>query len=276
VLSDLSFRYVETPMRRNGIRPTTRAWWAGLSAQLRQHRASPATVGAVGFTAVTLVAVGVLLVGPSAPTPASASSGPGGRSLVVTPQPTSTTPATLGRTPPSSDELPAVSGYGDSVLLDARHALGKVFDGGTIDAIIGRQPDPILADIRTAARAHALNPVVIIHIGDNGLIRAADLEHTLRLLQDPQTGARVVLVVNDHIDPYDNSWQKPNNKLIAKVVPRFHNARIVPWDRLAGAHHGWLYPDDLHLRPQGTIAYARILAAAYRVAARELSGRSAT
>jgi hypothetical protein len=246
-------------MRRNGIRSTLRAWVAAVRAQVAQRRASLVTVGAAGSSALLILAFGVLVVGPSAPTPAHAS-GPGGSNLSVMPAPGS---ASVGQ-PSGAGRLPAISGYGDSVLLDARSSLGQLFNGGSIDAIVGRQPGPILADIRAAAEARALHPVVIIHIGNNGLIRASDFEKTLQLLENPATGAHVVLVLTDHIDPYRNSWQQPNNRLIERVVPRYPNAHIVQWDRAAGKHHNWLYRDDLHLRPTGATGYAQLIAAAYR------------
>jgi peptidoglycan/LPS O-acetylase OafA/YrhL len=271
VLADLSYRLVETPMRRNGIRATLLSWAKTIRAQLAARKATFVTVGAGGFAVLIVLALGVLLIGPSAPAPASADSGPGGLSLAITPGPEPTTSSPPGKhhRKPVDTKLPAVSGYGDSVLLDARHDLGQLFDGGSIDAVIGRQPGPILADVRAAAKAHALNPVVIIHAGNNGLIRASDLEQTLQLLQNPASGARVVLVLTDHIDPYDNSWQKPNNKTINRVVPNYPNAHVVQWDRLASEHHSWLYPDDLHLRPDGATAYAQILASAYRSAVKD-------
>ena len=147
------------------------------------------------------------------------------------------------------------------MLLGARHALAQVFPGRLASTPIeGRQPDPILADARAAARKGTLDPLVVLHVGNNGLIDPSDLQRTLQAL----SGARLVLVLTDHLDPFDHYWQKPNNQTINRVVPGFANARVVDWNALAGAHRGWLYPDDLHLRPRGALAYAELLAATYR------------
>jgi lysophospholipase L1-like esterase len=156
--------------------------------------------------------------------------------------------------------LPRLSGFGDSVLLDARAELGRLFRGGTIDALIGRQPADILGDVIKAARAGRIAPVVVLHAGDNGLIDPAQLTRALGDL----SSARVVLVLNLHLDPYADPWQRPNNATIQRVVPKFRNAHIVDWDALAGAHRDWLYPDGIHLTPDGAIGYARMVAAAAR------------
>jgi peptidoglycan/LPS O-acetylase OafA/YrhL len=273
-LSDVTYRYVETPVRRLGIR----AALAGVIERVRtQWRALPPRLGVagpVGLAALAFVGAVVIVVGPAAPKPSAAvGASPGGRHLVLTPG-AHPSPTTTGGTEPvdNGPRLPKLSGFGDSVLLGARHALSAEFPGGTVDAVEGRQPDPILADARAAARDGTLHPLVVIHLGNNGLIQPSDLEATLRAL----SGVRLVLILNDHLDPTDQQWQKPNNATISRVAPLFANVRIVDWDRLAGTHRDWLYPDDLHLRPVGAVAYAELIAAEYRADVPGPGGQLAT
>jgi peptidoglycan/LPS O-acetylase OafA/YrhL len=266
-LADLSYRYVETPVRRLGFRRAFAAVLAQVRTQWR--RIPPRATVAVPVSMAVLLFVGaiVIVVGPAAPRPsAAAGASPGGRNLSLSsgvhPTPTETTGPGRGTGPPRTGPvpLPKVSGFGDSVLLGARRALSEVFPGGTMDAVVSRQPDPILGDIKLAARKGTLEPFVVIHVGNNGLINPTDLDRALHEL----AGARLVLVLTDHLDPYDATWQKPNNQTIDHVVPQFANARVLDWNAIVGAHRGWLYPDDLHLRPAGAVAYARLLAATYR------------
>ncbi|HVV75901.1 MAG TPA: acyltransferase family protein [Mycobacteriales bacterium] len=265
-LSDATYRFVETPVRRLGFSGAGRAFLDRLRRTARPSVVRPAVAG---LAVIPTLAVGVVLVGPHAPRPAAALATTGGTHLSLRRAPAP--PAArvhrhAKRRGPAP--MPKISGFGDSVLLDARRTLGKVFSGGSIDAVVGRQPGPILDDVRRAERKHDLNPVVVIHAGDNGLIKPSELERTLRALSAPSAHLRLILVVNDHLDPYDHSWQTPNNATIARVVPKFANARVVNWDKVADHHHSWLYSDDLHLRPQGAIGYADLLAATYRRAVR--------
>jgi lysophospholipase L1-like esterase len=142
-------------------------------------------------------------------------------------------------------------------MLGAKAALDDRFPGGTMDAIEGRQPDPILADIEQDAAAGRLNPLVIIGVGDNGLITPDTLRQTLAALRDVPR----VIVLNNRVGRY---WEAANNHTIATVVPQFKNVRLVDWHGLSAGHASWFYDDGIHLTDTGAVAYARLIVAAAR------------
>ncbi len=262
-LSDATYRYVETPVRRLGFA----AAWRLLVGRLR--RLAPNVLprpAFAGITAMPVVVVAGLVIALPAPRPAAALTTQGGTHLVLD-HPSAANPPVGPRLHgrPAARHMPKISGFGDSVMLDARRTLARAFGGGTIDAVVGRQPGPILDDVMKQARIQELNPVVIIHAGNNGLIDPHQLERVLAYL-DGRVSSEVqaVLVLNDHLDPYDHSWQNPNNSMLARVVPHYRKAVFVNWNKIAGQHPGWLYSDDLHLKPQGATAYAQLLATTYR------------
>jgi len=262
-LAHVTYRFLETPIRRLGLAGAGRAFGRYLRRAILPPMARPALAA---LSAVPVVALGVLLIGPNAPRPAAAVTGSGGTHISLDAH-ASPPPPYVGprqQPHPMPIRLPKISGFGDSVLLDARHTLAAAFSGGSIDAVIGRQPGPILNDVRRAERAHQLNPVVVIQAGNNGLINPADLTQTLQVLSKPGSKVRAILVVNDHLDPFDHSWQTPNNATIARVVPQFPMAQVVDWNKAASQHRDWLYPDDLHLRPKGETGYTDLLVQAYR------------
>jgi peptidoglycan/LPS O-acetylase OafA/YrhL len=262
-LADATYRFVETPVRRLGFGGA----WRALTAYVRRAALpSPTRPTVAVLTAIPVLAIGVLVIGPHAPTPAAALAGQGGTHLSLN-EPTSSQPR-VGperRRRHGPARLPKISGFGDSVMLDARQTLAHAFGGGSIDAVVGRQPGPILGDVFHDARIQELNPVVIIHAGNNGLIDPDQLKRVLQILAGPASPeVQIVLVLNDHLDPYDHSWQNPNNSMLARVVPQYRKAVFVNWNKIAGEHHNWLYSDDLHLRPAGAVGYANLLAATYR------------
>jgi hypothetical protein len=168
--------------------------------------------------------------------------------------PAAATPATL---PALAAGLPPLSGFGDSVILGARFALQRRFGGGTLDAVEGRQAGPVLADVRARAAAGRLEPLVVIHVGDNGLIDPADLRATLRALH----AVPLVLVVTVRVS---RAWEEPVNDTIRAVVPHFANARVVDWHQYSAGHSSWFYEDGLHVTPLGARKYAGMLARAVR------------
>jgi peptidoglycan/LPS O-acetylase OafA/YrhL len=293
LLADLTYRFVERPIRAAGFQAGARAG----AQRLRRVVLGEAPVGAhlatAGLVGGVLVAGAVLVAGPAAvlsPVQRALAAEQGGRDLPLGPSlpiqrpplapgdsPNPATPTTPAPSPPStrpdptpsprphtstpaSDRpgpLPQISAFGDSVMLGAREYLNERFPGGTMDAIEGRQPDPILADIEQGAAAGKLNPLVIIGVGDNGLITPDALRQALRCLR----GVPRVIVLNNRVGRY---WEASNNQTIASIVPDFDNARLVDWHALSGAHPSWFYDDGIHLTPSGAIAYTRLIVSAAR------------
>jgi hypothetical protein len=287
VLADLAYRLIEVPLRTKGLRASVR----GGVRRFGRVITGDAPVGARLATALlvtgVLLAGGVLVDGPKPKLSAgqrALAAAHGGRNLSLAAPPARPRPAlsnvarqlardqvAAGGTPsptpsssprraaagPRPSALPAISAFGDSVILGARPALQRVFPGGTMDAVEGRQAGPILADIDRAAAAGRLHPLVIIHVGDNGLIDPSALRRTLSSLRHAQR----VIVVTDRVG---RDWQDANNRTIARVVPKFANATVLDWHRRSAHHSGWFYDDGIHLTASGAIAYARMLAAAAR------------
>jgi len=277
VLADVTYRGVERPLRQLGVRVSLRNG----ARRLVRIVAGQAPIGSrlvsAAVAALVLVAGTVLAVGPrpslSAGQRALAATR-GGRDLpiaggrVVPASPVAriasglpvAVPSSGAAVPPASRlPLSGISAYGDSVLLGARQTLARCFPGGRMDAVEGRQADPILADVLRDARTRRIEPIVVIHVGDNGLMGAAELRDTLTALRT----ARRVLIVNLHVD---RPWEGPNNRTIARVAPGFPNVRVVDWHQVAGRHHGWLYDDQIHLTHHGAVGYAELLATAARAA----------
>jgi peptidoglycan/LPS O-acetylase OafA/YrhL len=258
-LAEASYRYVEAPVRRLGFRPAVSAAAERVREQWRRIPPPVGVAGPIALAVLSLVGALVVVIGPAAPTPtAAAGANAGGRHLSLAVGSATQSGGGTGDAVPHPTHLPKLSGFGDSVMLGARAALAQKF-GGSIDAQIGRQPDPILADALARARRGTLAPLVVLHVGNNGLIDPSVLSQTLRAMSK----VRLVLVLTDHLTSADY-WRDPNNKTIKRVVPKFANARVVDWNALASTHRDWLDQDDLHLIGAGEAAYARIIANAYR------------
>ena len=270
-LAELSYRYVEMPIRRGAL---GRAWASWKASGTRAHawRAGIATATAVGVVVVLGAGLssahepsaeddlaGITSVGDSAlPTVAPSSSAPSG-SASPKPGTTASPTAVATHVPPvvaaGQDAFGlSTTAVGDSVMLSARKALAAQFPRVTIDAHISRQPGEIFDRIRARHKVGQLGDVVIIHAGTNGAIHTADLISLLATLTDR---SRVVLVTCHA----DRSWVAQSNRAIATAATQFAgtNVRVADWNALASKHHEWFYSDGIHTMSTGSAAYSNLI-----------------
>ena len=284
-IAELSFRFVEMPIRRGAIDR-----WV---ARLRDHGSAPRTrtrlrLGtglAAGACAVALgiLAVSVVNAGQSgrdgavAPDVAQAmgiaSGGPTEVTLdMATPPPTSsaapsapsvsTSPAP-GAMPSAMPSAPAsaprdngrVSAIGDSVMLGARKALQAAIPGTRVDASVARFPGGFIGPLKRYVRAQRLAPVVVLHPGTNGVLPESMMREMLDLLAD----APRVVVVNTNMP---RKWRTPNNRVIERVVADYPNAVLADWYSASKGRSDFFVSDGIHLTPAGARAYAELIRAA--------------
>jgi len=148
---------------------------------------------------------------------------------------------------------PGLSAFGDSVLLGASPAITCSIPQSRVHAVEGRQPFVTLAEVRNEQAGRRLAPNVVIHTGNNGIIRPSDLAATLAALGDRQ---RVVLLT----DRVPMDWQAPNNATIKRIAKDYRNVVVLDWYGLSNGNQGWFYADGLHLREPGAAKYASLIA----------------
>ena len=284
VLADLSYRYVETPIRKGAL---GRAWQAlrearGLRRRLLSFLWAGATVPVLTFCAV----LGVAVVRAQPPEPSShplstkaihtkvpsaeATSTapveePLPRSTATTPETkTSTTPDREARAGARRDRaVPAaasarvpvgpVSAVGDSVMLGAADQLYRDIDNLTVmDSEVGLQASAAIDILRWRRASGQLGDVVIVHIGNNGIFTARQFDEMMRIL----AGVRRVVFVNVNVP---RAWERPNNEVLAQGVRRYPNAVLVDWYSASAYHPEFFVSDGVHLRIRGQRVYADLI-----------------
>jgi hypothetical protein len=152
-----------------------------------------------------------------------------------------------------------VTAIGDSVMLGAVDALQKDIPKlTTIDARGSRQMPEATRILRQLRSGGELGKVVIVHIGDNGVVTDGQFDQMMQVL----SGAKQVLVVNTTV-PDGYRWA-PNNEVLADGVARHQDkAVLVDWHAESADHPEYFW-DGLHLTPQGARAYAGLISAKYR------------
>ncbi|MFK4494674.1 peptidoglycan/LPS O-acetylase OafA/YrhL [Dermacoccus sp. GAS27A] len=203
VLAELSYRYVEMPVRRAGVRACLRrARGAVVDRRVGAMVASLALAAALVVTATQLVAHRQGSTETTAHVPG----------IDATPTPAPSAPTTPGRpgapstsASPSSSNTPAagldihatkqlsISVWGDSVPASvARNQLPHAYRTVDNHAAKSQQANAVLEQVMAAAKAVTIrSDVVLLHTGDNGVVPQEMLEKTLDALKDE----RVVLVL---------------------------------------------------------------------------------
>ena len=69
--------------------------------------------------------------------------------------------------------------------------------------------------------------------------------------------SRVILVT----PKAQRSWTAQDNAIIRAAATKFAdgNVRLADWQALAKGNRTWFYSDGIHMRPDGSAAYAQML-----------------
>jgi hypothetical protein len=143
-------------------------------------------------------------------------------------------------------------GIGDSVMLGAKdelHARGF----GVVDAVVSRQFYAAPARVQHWKRLGKLPKNVVIHLGNNGIVRVSDCSHAVQAAGIHRHVFLVTLKV-------PRSWRGLDNRRLRLCARRFANAHLIDWYANSLDHPGWFARDGYHLTASGQTAYASLVA----------------
>ncbi|MHA6669234.1 acyltransferase family protein [Homoserinimonas sp. A447] len=258
VAAAISYRFVEQPIRRNGVR----ASFAGFASQWNRS----------GMRAVGVAIVGMLVLAGSATTVAGIVADPGkgaaqtqieaGQQAVErqTPPtdaaaeaPEESAPAAL----PGGDQITAI---GDSVMLASATELQNAFPGIQIDATVSRQLSQAPQIVESMLAAGTLRPTVVIGLGTNGPIDVAALA---RLRELAGTDHQLVLV-NVFAPRW---WTEGVNANLSDFAQQYRAVELANWRDSISGQLQLLARDQIHPGDAG----GRVYVGAVRDALQRLS-----
>jgi peptidoglycan/LPS O-acetylase OafA/YrhL len=182
----------------------------------------------------------------------------------VAPEPAPAAPAEVAPAQPAPSPPPAPvpatevhgAAIGDSVMLGAAPQLQQRLGPSTfIDAKVSRQFNQGVDVARQLREEGRLGNVVIVHLGTNGPPTNRDVDRMMSQLD----GVAHVLVVTVRM-PRD--WEAATNQTLRSAATRYPSIAIVDWHGHSNGHPEWFESDGVHLRANGAVAYADLLAAA--------------
>jgi peptidoglycan/LPS O-acetylase OafA/YrhL len=256
--SALSFRYVETPVRRHGFRASMRLLAArvqgGPGARLR-------ALGVALSGSLVLAGAGAAIAVSPDETSAEAAVEAGRealeKALRETPAPIAPTPSATDAAPPTTTEVTGdqISAVGDSVMLASAAGLVERLPGIEVDAEVSRSmwAGPGIVDELDAAGR--LRPYVVVALGTNGAVDPSSLEH----LADTVGPKRGLVLVNAYA-PRD--WIPGVNAELAAFADDHRNVIVADWSGAIGPHEDLLAGDRIHPGAAGGRIFADTVAAA--------------
>ncbi|MFM8522747.1 MAG: acyltransferase family protein, partial [Actinomycetota bacterium] len=232
-LADISYRYIETPVRRGSFE----LWLRGMKYRTRavRFRQKFSALLAIALTlfATTLVSINAI---ERADQIAAQEERAREEAATATEEDVITDSAT-----------PGLWVTGDSVILGIRNVLASFERIELINARVGRQITELIEVARTDQKFVA-GSTVILNLGNNNRLVEKDVVELLEIVKNqPQ-----IVIVNTAVP---RSWRDENNAIIARVASRYSNARLVDWNLLSANHPEYFASDGVHLNPPGVNAY---------------------
>jgi len=243
VAAALSYRFVEAPFRRHGLRGLREALGRGRGATGPALRR---TVAAGAVAAVVALAVAVAVA------PTRQAGLPGIEEAAARDV---ARPGGPDAEPPAPPARPVLF-VGDSVMLGAAPALRRTFGAHqVVDAAVGRRfpqgVEIVLGHLRTLPGDTA----VVVHLGNNYYVRPEDLEGLVRRLP---AGHPLYLVTVRAPLP----WQDSVNAILRAAPARHPGVTVIDWHAASG--EPGLLVDGAHTNARGARLYARLIVDALR------------
>jgi hypothetical protein len=254
----LSYRFVEQPIRRGGLRTTARQLVLLLREAGPRRRSG---IAVLAFTALCCGATIAALV--SAPTVTTAQSfiqrGQAAIAAQSAAQSRAAAHSTSTLTAPHRHPLPTgaqITAVGDSVMLASAPSLEQAFPGIAIDAVVSRQMHAAPGIVQALKDAGALRPCVLIGLGTNGSI-SADTLHQLQQIAGPMRELIFVTV------QAPRGWTDGvNATLTAFADSNSRSVGLAQWQSAIAPHLDLLAADQIHPGSSGGHIYAAAVMAA--------------
>ncbi len=272
--AELSYRYVETPIRGGAVG----RYWARLHTERGPARHRVERRGIIIATAVAAVVItlGASLAGAQGEQPHipgfNAGAQKGDRGNVADPRTidklrnqnstTTTVHATgaTGGTAPTGPTTPTttnaglqheVLAIGDSVMLGAQQSLETQIPNMYVDAKVSRQFWDATVVLDFYKQNGLLPPRIVVHMGTNGAFSDAQFDDLMRVV-----GNRQVFFVNAR-EP--RTWEGEVNERLAADVQKYKNAHLLDWHKFSDSHPDWFVSDGIHLTGAGAANYATFI-----------------
>lgn len=235
VVSDLSYRFVEVPLRSIGKGKKLMDKVPMLGDKLSLPALAPTMAMVAVGAAITIG--GLILVEPVT----VAGDNPNEKRVMQ---------ASLRK--PIEDGVYDVVLIGDSVSLGANEQLNEAFPRGLIDTRGEREPAEAIEVLEGYLDQGVVGNDVVISIGTNGILDSDVMDTFLK-----DVGPDRQLWFVNMRSP--NAKDIDNNAIIDEYVADNENVHLIDWHSATEGNDDWLIEDGIHLTWDGRDAYAKLV-----------------
>jgi peptidoglycan/LPS O-acetylase OafA/YrhL len=239
-ITEASYRFIETPIRKNGVRATLGA----LRSHSRNLMAAGAVAMVVGLAAFSLLSADPHCVGEVR---CSLEAAAPDTTVPAVTLPTETLPIVPGETVITTTTVPKEPqkyvAIGESVMVGAQPLLES--SGVLVQAKEGRGPEGVknaVIQLRDGGDIGA-GTSIVIQVGTNGPLSQADLDAIMAEVPAEAAGVTFMTIHADMADVPEN------NELIRAMPTKYPNVSILDWDVRAAETQ--LCADGIHISCNG-------------------------
>jgi hypothetical protein len=264
-LAELSYRWIESPVRQHGFRASIRSLQSTVRGWSLPQRYGVVT-GVVSMSLLLIWQGMIRPVNANAALEDEPSTLRTPSSNVLQPVPTKpaintqqassrSTEIPIPHTATPGIHLPRVTFIGDSIMQGATPMMEDVFGEDVyIDAARKRKMEDVPALVETLSDVGNLSRTVVIHLGSNRPFETPVFDEVMKALL--AHGVERVIFINVHRPV---GWEFYINKKFAEGVARWPAAELIDWDALAHSEKGWFIRDGTYLSYDGSEAYVNAI-----------------
>lgn len=241
-LSTLSYRLLEVPMRRRGVR---RVIGDILRASTADARRRARTVALAALALLLVSGTGVAVASAPSVSSAEAVVAAGMDALKQRP-PAADAGQDAGDAVVAGDEVTAI---GDSVMLASAPSLLAALPGADVDAVVSRQMSAAPDILRSLSDSGRLREFVVLGLGTNGAISPRTLDRVLEAIGPDR---QLVLVTASA----PRTWIAGVNADIAAFARTHRGVQVADWQSAIAPHLDLLAGDEVHPGDAGGRIYA--------------------
>ncbi|RKQ83703.1 peptidoglycan/LPS O-acetylase OafA/YrhL [Mycolicibacterium mucogenicum 261Sha1.1M5] len=265
VFAALSYRYVEQPVRRVGLRGALVRWFSPRRYTPRQRRVSLALAAVLAVTfPLTGVAVAIApertssadsILRGQEQLKADKSAAGGGEAAGEPGEGSSPQPGTEAGDQDQPKATPAIrfeggeiTAVGDSVMLASYPELTDAFPGIDVDAAVSRGLWAGVDVLGELADRGELRDVVVVGLGTNGPVEPESLTALREVI-----GERPLVLIDAHAD---REWIPEVNENLNAFAAAHRGVVVAQWDSGVAGTPEFLAEDGIHPGPEGGEIYA--------------------